>query len=108
MNENEFFQGILENGNVWVAIKNIEVLILSDSEGNSALPVWPNRENAVEYISNESIDSLGPVEIPLSTFKIVWLSEGAMDFDELIINPKPKGSKHLVLSKKEFLNHILQ
>jgi hypothetical protein len=108
MNENEFFQEILENGNVWVAIKNIEVLILSDSKGSSALPVWSNRENAVDYISNESIDSLGPVEVPLSTFKIVWLSEGAMDFDELIINPKLKESKNFILTKKEFLNHILQ
>ena len=106
MNKNDFFQEIFENGNVWVAINNSEVLILSDSEGNSALPVWPNRENAVDFISNESIDSLGPVEIPLSNFKIVWLSEGAMDFNELIINPKPKESTHLVLAKKEFLKHI--
>jgi hypothetical protein len=106
MNKNDFFQEILENGNVWIAIKNSEVLILSDSEGNSALPVWPNRENAVDFISNESIDSLGPIEIPLSNFKMVWLSEGAMDFNELIINPKPKEPTHLALPKKEFLKHI--
>jgi hypothetical protein len=106
MDKNEFFQEILENGNVWVAIKNIDVLILSDYEGNSALPVWANSENAVDYISNESIDSLRPVEIPLSTFKIVWLTKGAMDFDELIINPKAEDTENLVLTKEEFLNHI--
>ncbi|MFX1487203.1 MAG: DUF2750 domain-containing protein [Promethearchaeota archaeon] len=107
MNKDEFFQEVLENGNVWVAIKNIDVLILSDDEGNSALPVWPNKENAVDYISNESIDSVRPVEIPLSTFRVVWLSEGGMDFDELIINPMAEDTKNLVLTKEEFLNHIL-
>ena len=52
------------------------------------------------------MNSLGAVSVPLSTFKIAWLTEGKMDFDELIINPKAKESKHLVLTKKEFLNHI--
>lgn len=106
MNVSEFFQEILEDGNVWVAMVHNKAFVLGFKDGTSALPVWPNRKNAVEFIANGTMDSLGPVEVPLSTFKIAWIAEGAMDFDELAIDPKAEESKHLVFTKEEFFNLI--
>ncbi|MFC1838548.1 DUF2750 domain-containing protein [Thermodesulfobacteriota bacterium] len=106
MNESDFFQEILEDGNVWVAMVHDKIFVLGFKDGTSALPVWPNRENAVDFINDGRMDSLGPVEVPLSTFKVAWIAEGAMDFDELAIDPKAKESKHLLLTKEEFFNHI--
>lgn len=106
MNVSEFFQKILEDGSVWVAMVHDKAFVLGFKDGSSALPVWPNRENAVNFINNGTMKSLGPVEVPLNIFKRAWIAEGAMDFDELAIDPKAEESKHLIFTKEEFFSLI--
>ena len=107
MSEKEFFNELLSNGHVWVIMKDQKVLSLNDTNGNLDLPVWYCKEIAIEFLSNISaLDSYNPVEIPLEIFKVSWLAEGKMNFNELIINPNGINSKNLALTKKEFINRL--
>lgn len=107
MDEKKFFQEIKDNGNLWVAMRKNEVLTLTDSEGISDLPIWSDRERVLDYISDRTGDGLEPVEIPLSNFRRTWISEGSMDFNDLVVNPDAGESRHSAMSKSDFLKQLM-
>jgi len=101
-----FLQEIIAAGEVWVAMginKNIYSMEL-DRTGFS-LPVWSNRERAVDFLKNARLvgTKYEPHAVPLDVFTNVWLSDKMMGISELQLNPDGKTTRVLVITAEEFI-----
>lgn len=107
MAENDFFAEVASTGYVWIALQGATALAFSDGEDKATLPVWQCKEMVEQFISNTGDSgSCHPVQVPLETFKVSWLSNTPMNIEELIINSDGLKTINLVLTKEEFVNRI--
>lgn len=105
LGEKIFLQEIEATGQVWVARSvYANIYAMEIDEAGFSLPVWSNRERAVEYLKNARLvgPRYEPHAVPLEVFTSAWLSDKMMAISELQINPDGKSTRVLVLTAEEF------
>lgn len=106
--EKDFLSALDRTGSLWVAFKNKQAFVKSDSTGSIAIPVWTSMELASEYIEEFDDQDLRPLEVPLEVFEKGWLNSVEMNIQEIIANPKMTKVKKLHFTKQEILDWILK
>jgi hypothetical protein len=105
LGEKIFQNEVAAAGEVWVARSAYKsVYAVEVDRTGFSLPVWSNRERAVEFLKNALLGGpkYEPHPVPLELFTRTWLSDRMMAISELQINPDGKTSRVLALTAEEF------
>jgi hypothetical protein len=103
--ERKFISELQERGSIWIAWQEGSALVVPVSEGGNAVYAWSDREKADAYISVVK-PACRPVEVPLQTFRDVWLQDTAMNIQEVRANPHTQLPEVLTFNRSEILESL--
>ncbi len=100
--EKPFVGAILASHSVWVGWHDSAVLVVPQPQGWNALYAWSDREKAIAFLSKIRPDCRA-VEVPLSLLCDSWLSDDALNVQEVLANASSTLSSALSFNRSEFL-----
>ena len=104
--EKRFIDSLRKSQALWVAWHDRSVLVVPASESGNAIYTWSERDKAEAFIPTIIEHDCRPVEVPLRTFCELWLSNEAMNIQEILADPAPELSEFLTFSRSEFLSSL--